>query len=110
MPITTIYIRKELHKKVKELNINMSKTLREALYKKLEEMGEKVEGSNPALILLVMCPKCGYKQNTTTIGIVRCHRCEKRYKVSPKRGRTRIISIVKGNKGLLFQKRKRAGQ
>jgi len=54
---------------------------------------------------IVKCPKCGYKQKTTTIRRVRClnERCQKDYTILPIMGKgqpkinSRIEKVIKGS-------------
>lgn len=52
---------------------------------------------------IVQCPKCGYKQTTTTVRTVTCFECGTNYLVLPILGkgkpkiRPRIIQVLKGD-------------
>jgi len=56
------------------------------------------------LIIRVKCPHCGWEQNTRSLKTVKCLRCGRSYSVYRKRGFSRIVGIVKGNRELLFKR------
>jgi uncharacterized protein (DUF983 family) len=45
-------------------------------------------------LLRVQCPRCGWKQVTSTKRIVTCHRCGHHYTIIPKKKLSRIVRIV----------------
>ncbi len=57
------------------------------------------------LILITECPKCKYRQKTTTIYRVKCYNCSSQYTVMPftskthhkLRNKSRIVKVIKGN-------------
>lgn len=75
-------------------------------------------------LAIVKCPKCGYKQKTSTIRIVKCHECLRNFTVMPIMGirqpkiRPRIIKVLKGSatneyykeKNRLYYERKKIGR
>ena len=78
----------------------------------------------PDFLALVECPKCGYRQKTTTIRIVKCHSCLKNFTVMAIMGirqpkiKPRIIKVLKGSatneyykeKNRLYLERKTRGK
>jgi len=54
------------------------------------------------LVIRVRCPKCGFEQNTKSLKMVRCFRCNKSYAVFPKRMHSRVVDVVKGTREMLL--------
>ena len=98
-----IWIGKELKELVKLHGLNLSKFVREKLKEHFKEQGIEIEEPDPPLILLVRCPFCSRTFKTTTIKQVRCRFCNKTFRVFTRRFGSRIVSIVKGNRNLLFK-------
>jgi ribosomal protein S27E len=105
MPRTTVWLRNELHAFAKDNHINVSRVVRETLVKIAKEeygyteteLSLNVKGNRDKnLILRVRCPNCGNERNTTSVRIVECFSCNKRYAVFPKESPSRIVSIVRG--------------
>lgn len=96
-----IWIGVELKKAVIKARINISEFVRTKLLEELKNRNIKIEIPDPELIIMVRCPNCGFQQNTTTIRMVRCHKCNRYYRVYRKGGRPRIVKIVKGSEAML---------
>jgi len=100
-----IYIGKQLKEAISKLpNFNLSAFVRERLKEFLESKGIEIKESEPDLLLLVKCPHCKGKFVTSSVKIVQCKWCGRFFKVYRKRGFSRIVKIVKGNKILLWKK------
>ena len=61
------------------------------------------------LVLKVRCPRCNYQFTTTTLKLVTCWNCGKRFKVlyydkARKTFRTRIVNVVRGNINTLYSR------
>lgn len=51
----------------------------------------------------VYCPHCGLIQNSRTIQTKRCMACNRSFTVYPQNKYSRIVSIPKGSKPILFE-------
>ncbi len=56
------------------------------------------------LKILVKCPHCNGKFVTSSVKTVQCKWCGKFFRIYRKRGISRIVKIVKGNRILLWKK------
>jgi Zn finger protein HypA/HybF involved in hydrogenase expression len=98
-----LWVPKELIEEAKKKQINLSELFREALTKKLREMGTEVKLPEPSLVIKVECIYCKNLFETTSIKIVRCPRCQKYFRVYTKRYGSRIKGIVKGSEADLMK-------
>lgn len=103
MPLKTVWLSQREYEKIKELNLNFSRFVRERLHEYFKSQGIEIENDDPELIIKVKCPFCGFEQNTTTVRTVRCFECGRQYRVY-KKSQSRIVKIVKGSLQLLFKK------
>ena len=100
-----IFIGKQLKEAISKLpNFNLSAFVREKLIEYLKSKGIEVKEYEPDLLLLVKCPYCNGKFVTSSVKTVQCKWCGKFFKVYIKRGVSRIVKIVKGNRMLLWRK------
>jgi DNA-directed RNA polymerase subunit RPC12/RpoP len=99
----TIWIGKELHETCKKMNINISQMFKMWLAEKLKEANIEVKIPEPEILLLVGCVHCGNEFVTSSIGQVRCPRCQKTFKVYVKKGFSRIKKIIKGDLATLHR-------
>jgi len=100
-----IYIGKSLKEAISKLpNFNLSAFVREKLVEYLKSKGIEVKEHEPDLLLLVKCPHCNGKFVTSSVKTVQCKWCGKFFKVYIKRGISRIVKIVKGNRTLLWKR------
>ena len=100
-----IFIGKQLKEAISKLpDFNLSAFVREKLKEYLESKGIEIKESEPDLLLLVKCPHCNGKFVTSCIKTVQCEWCGRFFKVYRKRGISRIVKIVKGNRMLLWRK------
>lgn len=96
MPKVTVWLKKQLYEEAKRAKVNFSEVLREALKSRLgTKLGEVEE--DPELVLKVKCPFCSWVQLTSSTKVVRCIKCERKYRVFPKRKPSAIVDIVKGD-------------
>ena len=98
-----IWVGKELKEAAKKLNINLSKEFREFLEQRLKEHNIEVPKEEPRIIIAVRCIHCGNTFETSSIGQVRCPRCQKTFRVYTRRYGSRIVKIVKGTREELFK-------
>jgi len=101
-PKVTLWIGTDLHSIAAEYKLNLSALLREKIKEHLRSKNIEIKEDCPQLILEVKCPFCSNKQKTTTVKTVRCFKCNKQYRVMG-RGKSRIVSIIKGNIGLVHK-------
>ena len=96
-----IWLGVELKKAVIKAGINISEFVRTKLLEELKNRNIEIKYQDPELIIRVRCPFCNSQRNTSSILNVRCFHCGHFFKVFRRRGRSRVVAIVKGNKSIL---------
>ncbi len=108
-PVTKVFLGKELKKAIAQIpNFNLSAFVREKLREFLEQNGYEIPKPEVDLILLVRCPYCMSKFETTSVKMTRCKFCGRVFRIYRKNQPSRVVKIVKGNM-MILQERLRRG-
>ena len=99
-----VWIGKDLKVAAMKAGIHFSSFLRDKLTEYFQEKGIRVNYEIPDLILLVRCPHCGNKQQTASVQMVNCQNCKRSFRIYRKRGSSRILRILRGDRALLQKK------
>ena len=71
--------------KLKEMKINISRVCQDTLIRVVKEKNPEFVPPREPFIIVTHCPFCGGHQQCSTVYIVRCKYCGKRYRVYTKR-------------------------